>query len=89
MSSVLWSAFAVIQSCFAINFELQCASEHVHCVTHGIIHAYILNTYCPALRAVHMLTLAVYEKKILHYGPNPPRALHVPLLTPQELQIPP
>ena len=49
-------------SCFAINFELHCAFEHVHCVTRGITHAYILSTFCPAWRAVHMFSLPVYAK---------------------------
>ena len=57
------SAFAVMPSCFAITFELQCAIEHVHCVTRGITSAYFLNTYCPAWGALHMLSLAVYEKR--------------------------
>ena len=76
-------------SCFASNFELQYAIEHVHCVTRGITDAYILNTYCPAWRAVHMLSLAVYEKVIAHYACSPPRTLHMALLNPPELQIPP
>ena len=56
------SASALMLSCFTITFELKCDLEHVHCVTRGVIHAYILSTYCPVWRAVHMLSLAVYEK---------------------------
>ena len=62
VTSAMWSASAVMPSCFAITFKLQCALERLHCVTRGITHNYILNTYCPAWRAVHMLSLAVYAK---------------------------
>ena len=62
MSSAMWSASAVMHSCFAISLELQCATEHVPCVTRRINYAYILNTNLPAWRAVHLLSLAVYEK---------------------------
>ena len=36
-----------------------------------------------------MPSLAVYEKLIALYACNPPRTLHMALLTPPELQIPP
>ena len=64
MSSATRSASVVMPSCFTITFELQCAIEHVHCVTRGRAYDYILNTYSPAWRAVHMISLAVavYEK---------------------------
>ena len=60
--SAMRSAAAVLPSCFAVTFELHCAVDDVHWATHGITHAYILNTYCPAWRAVHMLLIAVYAK---------------------------
>ena len=62
MGSAIRSASTVMPSCFAITLELQCALEHVHCVTREITHAYILNTYRRAWRAEHMLSLALYEK---------------------------
>ena len=68
---------------------MQCASEYVHCITRGITHAYILNTYCPAWRAVHMLSLTVSETLIVYYASNPPHELHMALLTPKDLHIPP
>ena len=42
MTSALWSASAVMQSCFAITFELQCSLEHVHGVArqdHPCLHS--------------------------------------------------
>ena len=62
MNSAMRRASGVIPSCFAITFELQRALEQLHFVTLGITHADILNTYCPSWRAVHMLSLAAYEK---------------------------
>ena len=62
VSSAMWSAFAMKPSCFAITFELHCALGPVHCVTRGITHAYILNTFCPAWRAMQMSSLPVYAK---------------------------
>ena len=35
---------------------------HVHCITRGITHAHIINTYCSAWRAVHMLSVAIYAE---------------------------
>ena len=58
----MWSACAVMLSCFTITFEIKCAWEHVHCITRGITHAHISNTYSPAWRAVHMVSLAIYPK---------------------------
>ena len=53
---------AVMLSCFTITFEMQCACEHVHCVIRGITHAHIINPFCPAWRAVHMLSFSIYAK---------------------------
>ena len=64
MSSAMWSASTVIPSRFEITLEVQCALEHVHCVTRRITYAYILNTYSPVWRAVNMPSVAVYEKII-------------------------
>ena len=58
----MWSASAEMLSFFTITFEMQCASEHVHCITRGITHAHIITTYCPTWRAVHMLSVATYAK---------------------------
>ena len=55
----MWCSSAVMPSRFTITFEMQGAGEHVYCITRGITHAYILNTYCPTWRAVHMHSLAV------------------------------
>ena len=72
----MWSACAVMISCFTTTFEIQCAWEHVHCITRGITHAHISNTYCTAWRAVHMVSLAIYAKNNctlwLHPSARPP-----------------
>ena len=62
MDSAMWSAPEVMPSCFTITFEMHCALQHVHCVTRGITHACILNTYGPAWRVVHMPSFAVHAK---------------------------